>query len=218
MRSLEKAHYLLQKGKPVLAVRELAHAKTIADALNQQSPNLRTSEAARAVADMAKKTAIRIATKGVSKLVLKKGSQKIFAPFGRLLRRPVNLTAGNKTVTVNATIDTGATSSVIGMDVAEALGLISAMQRTISARQVRGRLTEYRTYLDKVELVANDRPRRVCSVGPVVIRVTQFGAPMSMLLGNDILSFFKTKIMLSPGAYDIECSSPTRSMLVEKFR
>lgn len=216
-RRLDEALALVKEGEPVKAMRAFAATKTIAEALAKDSKNMAESEAARAIASFAQKSAIALMTKGLSRAAaLKIGSKTVFQPFGRTLFRPVRLTFGKKSIVVRAVIDTGASSSVVGTDVATALGLLPFLRRTVSALQVRGRLTEYRGYLDRVELMAEEG--RVCSIGPVIMRVTQFGSPMGMLLGNDILSFLKAKISITPKAYEIECSTPTKEELVETWR
>lgn len=142
-----------------------------------------------------------------------------FRPLPRSLTLPVRLTVGDNKVTIDAVLDTGATSSVIGLDVAEKLGLKALMARSRSGIAVGGRITKFRTYVDKLEVFGWPNKKEVmCSIGPVHMSVVRFGGghqPMAMLLGNDISAHLRMSIILTPKKPIVKCSTPKK--LVEVY-
>lgn len=142
-----------------------------------------------------------------------------FRPLPRIVKVRVRLTVGDRQANVMAILDTGASSSVIGLDVAEKLGLKTLMARSRSGIGVGGRITKFRTFVDRVEVFDwETRKKAMCALGPVHISVLRFGEghpPMSMLLGNDLSAHLRMSILLTPKKPVIKCRSPKK--LVEVF-
>lgn len=231
---LEESVHMVGSGEPLLATQALMKAKTLAQTLKRIGHyDQNVMDVADDIIDFANNAEATLLvshhqqalmpwkTPGgglTARQIFEAGApKKPFAPRMRSIHWPIRLTFGDKTVVVMATLDTGASMSVMGEDVAKMLGMTPFLIRTRSAFQVRGRLTEFRGYVDQLELVSDNMSKPMCSIGPVVIRVTRFGRPMGMLLGNDIMAFLRMQFSLQPNRFDLTCSTPSPSQLVDEW-
>jgi len=219
---LDKADEFIDDGSPAAAERgqriyENAK-KTLAYIWRKYAPPGTSEETRQEVWRHLAPAASRLIDHGVTP-ALGKITQEPFKPLPRSLVIPVRLTVGDRKVMVNAVLDTGATASVMGVDIAEKLGLKALMARSRSAIAVGGRVTKFRTYVDKLEVFDWPTGKKVmCSIGPVHMSVVRFGEghrPMAMLLGNDISAHLRMSIILTPKKPIVKCSTPKK--LVEIY-
>lgn len=139
---------------------------------------------------------------------------KTIVPFRadpRAIILPVWVKKGKKRVQLKGLLDTGASTSVMDMSIANKLGMGRQLLRTRSALQVKGRITEFSGVLDSIEIggIGN----RICKMtGPFIMKFTDMGAPdfMQMLIGMDLIAFMKFKMTFSPKRAVLECQSVRR--------
>lgn len=156
-----------------------------------------------------RKTVIkRVTMEGMLKLMgLAFIAEGILKPKSLAARRMVRLRRGNKTIMLkHAVIDTGADVTVIGLDVASALGLdIAMLARTKTLLLPSGRLPSFRAPVDRIEIMDRAGKRAICSIGPVAITVAAEDEPMAALIGSDILSLMRAMIYYDTKGIDVRC-------------
>lgn len=118
---------------------------------------------------------------------------------------PVRLKNGNKSVTISAIVDTGATTTVVDMKFARRLGL--TLKNAGHVRLVQGVMTEFYSKVERFEILNPVTKKLVCAIDGLKISVGRFGSGLDMLLGADVLKFFKAKVDFQKQAIIWNCKS-----------
>jgi predicted aspartyl protease len=129
---------------------------------------------------------------------------KTLTPFDSLVQ--VELVSGSKRHLVrDAVVDTGASITAIGMDVAKKMGL--KLVRKGYGFGVGGRVSKYMAVIDKMTIMPMGG-RSLCSIGPIKVHVISFGFPNQMLIGMDVLMRIKAMLKVSKGRFILSCKTP----------
>lgn len=134
-------------------------------------------------------------------------AEGVLKPKSLAARRIVRLRWKNRTVTLkHAVIDTGADVTIIGLDVARALGFdIGLLARTRTIHVPGHQLTAVRAPIDKLEIMDRSGKRAVCSIGPVAVTVANEDEPMAVLIGSDVLSLMRAMLLYDSKGIDVRC-------------